>query len=472
MLGVFLTVLKFVTLGIAVCGILGVLLVSLFHQNRLLFRCLVFTFAGHLGFAGVLWAASVFIKPSGEERLVAVAFRQEKPPISPKELPPQPERKMDIPLGKPTGQRNVKIKKGTTTKITANAGAKGQKTFGNQRTISTLVDSGGEVVANPDDKGDIFGPGDSLDVSDIANIGKGGGGDDWGVEDGDPNGGIPLGFPNGKIGGRVYFVRLKHGSGAWNAYDEGTRRLLSYVDKNSFPCQSETWPMTANELRKRYMSKGVQPTFLYLYCDESFSLSNSEVAVLREYMDKGGFLFLDSRPDPIIKDRVAREIDKVLPGSRLSPVANSHAINSYLYRLSMPGVGENIVEKKNYGITREGRLVVFFTMGNFSHLYQVFQVGADEYTTAQYQMGVNVIVYAITKADATGIAKKKGADAAVTTQALEHLMNSIMGSGPSTDPNGGPSSVKVKPEPVLTPDGTPTPPEEAPDTPDEINVIE
>lgn len=476
------TWLQYSVLGLVVTGVVGSVLISYYRGNRLLFWCVVGTFFAHMLFAGSLWAVGKLLESRPVDRQVEIVIAAPPPPKV-EEPKPEPEvHQLDLPLGRPDGKRDVtKIKKGTTLNPNAREGQKGDKTFGNQRTIASPTAGPGDVGYDPDATGyDIFGPGDSMDPRDLYAVGKpGGGGQDWGVPDGDPNGGVPAGFANGKIGGRVYFVRLKYGSSsAWFAYNDGTQRLLAYLNK-TFPCQSDTWPMTTAELKKKYLNKGQQPTFLYAYCDDGFVLSGEDVLVLREYMNKGGFLFLDSRPDTYTKDVVARELDKVLPGQRLAPIANSHPINSFLYRLTNPGVGLNVIEKKNYGITKGGRLVVFLSMGNLANFYNTFTPESDQYATAQYQMGANVMLYAITKGNDAGFTKKAGARAEVTTQALEKLgfLKPEGDTAPTLQPG---ESVKVKRDPPTdagtpgagTPGqgGTGDPP--PPDDPDEIKLLD
>lgn len=459
----FLHIVTWVLISLAGVGLTALLLRYTFTQNRLLFWCLAGAVAAHLVFGGSLWAISLIASKTPKERLLEISS------MTPQQEPPKPDpivHPLDLPLGRPNGDRDVeKIKKGSTLDPNAREGAKGEKNFGNNNTVSEWSETGGQVASDPNAKGDIFGPGDSLDIKDLNNVGRGGGGgDDWGVPDGDPNGGVPAGFPYGKIGGKVYFCRMRYGkSAAWFAYNDGTQRLLAFLNK-SFPCQADTWPMSPDELKKKYMSKGAQPTFLYIYCDDAFALSGEEVNILRDYMAKGGFLFLDSRPDPLIKDVVTRELDKILPGARFAAISNNHSINGYLYRLNQPGVGENIVDMKNYGVSKDGRLVVFYTMGNFAHLYAAHPPDKEEYVTAQYQMGANVMMYAITKGNPSGFEPKRGASASVTTQALEQVFH-LSNAKAAPTPGAPPPSVKVTKPGGNTGGGTP-------DNPDEINVID
>ena len=465
-----------VLISLGITGVMGLSLVYLYRGNRLLFWCVAGAFAAHLIFAGSLWAVGVIFKESNQDRQIAVTIQA---PVVEKKVEPPPKiddtvHKLDLPLGRPDGKRDVtKIKKGSTLDPNAREGAKGAKIFGNQRTMASPTDGGaGDVAYDPDAKGyDLYGPGDSLNVKDLHNIGQpGGGGDDWGVPDGDPDGGVPAGFAQGKRNGRVYFVRLKYGTGAgWLNGNSGTQRLLAYLNR-TFPCESDTWPMTTGELRKKYMNKGVQPSFLYAYCDEKFKLSSEDVLVLREYMNKGGFLFLDSSIDSLIKDVVGRELEKILPGSRLAPISNNHLIYRFLYILNPPPVGMNVFDKKNYGITRNGRLVVFYCMGDLAPIYTAYTPDDDPLWAGQYQLGANVMLYGITKGNPQGFVQQQGAKVVITTQVLEKI--GFLSAAPAEKPREPGESVKVKPPPSETTPGGDDSSELLPENPDEIKVLE
>ena len=45
------------------------------------------------------------------------------------------------------------------------------------------------------------------------------------------SGDVPAGFPDGKVNGRVYFIRMKQDSGSWNENDEGVKRLLNFLNQ-------------------------------------------------------------------------------------------------------------------------------------------------------------------------------------------------------------------------------------------------
>jgi hypothetical protein len=414
--------------------------VRLFKTNRLFFWSITVALSGHLLAGGLLYGIGKLEKP--EERDLHVKILAFKP-APPKKIPEPPKPKIpeilpDIPFGVTDGNRKVKEPPKGVRNATK-AGAKGagpSKSDPGRPMVSSIGDTG-DVPVDVKDEG-LFSSDfqDVINASDIRNLGTGGGGDGDGLgdPDGKGDGDMPAGFKDGKRGGRVYFVRLKYGNAsAWGAHAEGTRRLMAFMNQY-FPCETDSWPMTATEMRNRYMNKGAQPTFLYIYCDETFTLSIGEAEVLREYLKRGGFLFMDSRPEFAIRDLVSSELAKLLPGYRLGTLPGSHPINSFLFALSTPGVGENVIDRKNYGVAKDGRLVVFYTMGNFSHLYSEFASNSDDYIKAQYQMGANVMLYGIRKGNRADIVQRAGAKAEVTNQAIDRLLS--MGGG-GTKPAGG-----------------------------------
>lgn len=245
---------------------------------------------------------------------------------------------------------------------------------------------------------------------------------------------IPPGFVNGKKNGRVYFIRLKHGADTWNNYADGPKRLLAFMNIY-FACQNDIWPMTAPELYSNYVNKNAPPSFLYLYCDNNFSLSPSELIILRSYINKGGFLFLDSAPGQDVYNKVALELQRVLPNEQMTDIPPEHKINSFLFQLDFPGIGLNTVTQRNYGITRDEKLLVFYSMGDSSIFYNTCPPDPDfSYALAQYQMGLNVIFYAITHGDDSGMTKRTGANARITQSIIDQLAK-LFGSVSSPNPN-------------------------------------
>lgn len=460
---------KIVLLALVFAGVAWLVLVSLFRSNRLLFWCAAVAFAVHAIAAGAIWGAGVFLKQPEKEIRIAIGAIEKLPPPPPEKEKPRELMPLDIPLGNAHGDRKaMKMPKGTNI-LGKRSGPPGQKSApakGAGRTLLAPDDGADDGPRLSDDMEKKLGSGGDIHGKDIGNIFAGKDGEYVGTLDGEGDGPVPAGFPDGKIGGKVYFIRLKHGAGAWNAYDDGVQKMLAFLNKY-FPCERDSRAITAQEMRTKYMSKGAQPSFLYIYTDDSFSLTNADVTVLREYMSNGGFLFIDSRPSEDCKARVKKEMAKVLPGMQFAAIANNHPINrNCLFSFSKAPTGENL-DGTNYGISRNGKLAVFYTMGNFAHIYENVVPELQSYAISNMQMGANVMIYAISKGDPArvGVNTKVGVKAEISTQALEKLFSSggQPPAGGGGNPQGG-GTVKITNPANTGADGQP-------EEPDEIDLL-
>ena len=207
----------------------------------------------------------------------------------------------------------------------------------------------------------------------------------------------------------ICLFRVKYDSGSWSKYRDGTNRLLRFLN-GYYSCEEETREITLKQLNEYYLSKGEIPPVLYFYCGENFSLTDDEVDILKNYTEKGGFLFLDSAPVSEVKVKVGTELRKIFPDAGLPPITKSDPINSFVFMLKEPGIGINTLTGANYGIKQDDRYVVFYTMGNFALFYSTTSPDPKfQYAVAQYQMGVNVILYAVCKGNEENITKIAGA---------------------------------------------------------------
>jgi hypothetical protein len=237
----------------------------------------------------------------------------------------------------------------------------------------------------------------------------------------DPGADVPEEFAQGKLDGKFYLIRLKHGGASWNAYNDGLRRLLGFLNAPDAPWQDIPLLLDAHVLRTVYLDKpnGV-PSCLYLYADVRFSLRPDEAALLRTYLARGGFVFVDGPSGPEVRAHVMRELEQVCP-EPLAPLPADHPIYQACYALRAPGVGEDLIKRTNYGVTRDGRLALYYTQANFSHLFSRFTPDADDYITAQYQMTANVLAYARAHGRLPDGVRRPGASATITAAVLDLL---------------------------------------------------
>jgi hypothetical protein len=138
---------------------------------------------------------------------------------------------------------------------------------------------------------------------------------------------------------------------------------------------------------------------IYMTGHGQVSFSDEEAARLREYLDRGGFLWAD---DNYGMDRSFRaEVAKVLPGEALVELPFDHPVYHAFYEFpeGLPKIHEHDGGPPHgYGVFHEGRLVVFYSFNtDIGDGMEDTEVHGDppESHERALRMGVNVVVYAL-----------------------------------------------------------------------------
>ena len=155
--------------------------------------------------------------------------------------------------------------------------------------------------------------------------------------------------------------------------------------------------------------------FPFIYAVEvgHMDLTEEEASSLREYLQRGGFMFCDDFWGSQEWENFQRNMAKVLPGSKVVDIPRDHAIFHCYYDiqqiLQVPNVGNALYQN----ITHEQDGFVPFCRGIFDdngRLMVVINWNTDigdawewadlpgypaKYSTYAYQMGINAIVYAM-----------------------------------------------------------------------------
>jgi uncharacterized protein DUF4159 len=140
--------------------------------------------------------------------------------------------------------------------------------------------------------------------------------------------------------------------------------------------------------------------FLYATGHGHMDLSDEEVAVLRRYLDAGGFLYVD---DNYGLDRAFRQLmARVFPRTPLQPVGADHPVFHSFYDLpGLPKIHEHDGEPAQaYGIEKAGRLLVFYTWSSdIGDGLEDPNVHGDTPASrdAATRMAVNILMYALTR---------------------------------------------------------------------------
>jgi len=139
--------------------------------------------------------------------------------------------------------------------------------------------------------------------------------------------------------------------------------------------------------------------FAFLTGHGNIVVNQAEATNLREFVDNGGFLYVD---DDYGLDPYIREVFRqVFPNDTLVELPFNHPIYNQVFYFpeGLPKVHEHDGKPpRGYGIFRNGRLAVFYTYeSNLADgwAYDVHN-NPEHVTRASLQMGVNLLFYALT----------------------------------------------------------------------------
>jgi len=214
-------------------------------------------------------------------------------------------------------------------------------------------------------------------------------------------GGKKGGWPDGVPGGRIRFIRLEYRGRDWDdGMDAHSRADINFL---TFLRQEVPFPVArkgeshAVRLLARY-PKGLAPPFVYLTGSDSVYVSRSDRRILREYLLEGGMLFADA--GSWRWDRSFRGLMKsVFPDKRLIDIADDDEIYQmpYVFANGAPPLWHH-GGFRAMGIKHKGRWVVFYHPGDINDAWKTGHSGMDgEIADKAFQMGINVMYYAITK---------------------------------------------------------------------------
>lgn len=193
--------------------------------------------------------------------------------------------------------------------------------------------------------------------------------------------------------GRLHY----DGGGDWYANPSSLPNLLEAI-------RSSTTLQVAERERVVTLSSPElwELPYLYMTGHGNVRFSDQDVAILRRYLEQGGFLHAD---DNYGMDRsFRREMARVFPDRPLVEVPLDHPIYSIVYRFpeGIPKVHEHDgLPAQGFGIFLDGRLVVYYSyQSDLGDGWEDPEVHGDPEPVreAALRMGVNLFVYAVTSA--------------------------------------------------------------------------
>ncbi len=196
--------------------------------------------------------------------------------------------------------------------------------------------------------------------------------------------------------GEIQIARVHYGGGGdWYSGDP-LPQLIAYAREHTL-LSLDPEPLTVELTSDRLFTV----PFLFLNGHGNVVLTDAEVGRLRRYLDEGGFLYVND--DYGLDASIRRELARVYPEQVLQALPASHPV--YHAHFSFPAGLPKIHEHDGapavgYGLFHEGRLVVFYAFeSDLADGWEAPGVHPDAPAVreAALQMGVNLLVYAMTQ---------------------------------------------------------------------------
>lgn len=192
-------------------------------------------------------------------------------------------------------------------------------------------------------------------------------------------------------------TRLKYnGGGDWYNDPSAEVNLLKFVAQHTsvdVDPRYEFLDLSSDQLFSR--------PFLFLTGHGNIVFSDAEAERLREYLFRGGFLYIDD--DYGLDKALRRELAKVFPDKQFVELPFSHGL--YRCHFSFPNGVPKTHEHdgqppQGFGLFHEGRLVVFYTYeSNPSDGWADPEIHGDPESVRQeaLRFGTNIVLWALTQ---------------------------------------------------------------------------
>lgn len=191
-------------------------------------------------------------------------------------------------------------------------------------------------------------------------------------------------------------ARIKyHGGGDWYNDPSALRNLAEFARQEVPMALNAEYEDVALGSRELF-----DYPFAFLTGHGTISVNQAEVSNLREYLDNGGFLYVD---DDYGLDESFREMmEQVYPNEELVELPFDHSIYHQVFSFpkGLPKIHEHDGKPpQGFGIFRDGRLVLFYTYEcNLGDGWANPEVHNDPESVRRQalQMGTNILIYALT----------------------------------------------------------------------------
>lgn len=214
--------------------------------------------------------------------------------------------------------------------------------------------------------------------------------------------GTTSGWQDGFKEGKLRFIRIKYKCDGWDdGMDALSRADLNFLEwfrrvSGGMKVAEETEAHEIFLLRK--YPKGLEPPFMYMTGEGSFSISGRDIVILREYLiERGGMLFADcGSPQWHSSFMVFANSIFDDPNLKLRLIADDDPIFQYPFGfVNGPPPLWHHGGFKCLGIKYIDRWVVFYYPGDMNDAWKTGHSGLDPAKAeAAFQLGLNVIYHA------------------------------------------------------------------------------
>ncbi|MGH9899080.1 MAG: DUF4159 domain-containing protein [Pyrinomonadaceae bacterium] len=205
--------------------------------------------------------------------------------------------------------------------------------------------------------------------------------------------------------GEYSFTRLRYSSGNWDADPKMPSNLLnSLVEYTSIRVDTD------EKIVEAASSAIMDHPFLYLTGNKLVRFSASEKRNLRQYLRRGGFLFVDDcnhDVDGTFAKTFEAEVGSILdrPEERLRKISNTHPIYNSFFSFpdgppqtshELNGWGDDVVHDYLQAAEIDGRIAVLYSNKDYGCEWNYDWTNKRFSTVDNTRFGVNIIVYALT----------------------------------------------------------------------------
>tara|TARA_R110000868_G_scaffold304437_16_gene565233 strand:- start:1796 stop:2467 length:672 start_codon:yes stop_codon:yes gene_type:complete len=196
--------------------------------------------------------------------------------------------------------------------------------------------------------------------------------------------------------GAFEIARVKYrGGGDWYNDPSSLKNLIAFTNKEI--------PITIDPVFKDIALGSTEIhsyPFLFLTGHGTITANNTEVRNLRNYLENGGFLYVDD--DYGLDEYIRSLLSEVFPDEELLELPFNHPIynQAFEFKSGLPKIHEHDNgNPQGFGLFRNGKLVVFYTYeSNLADGWADPEVHNDPPEVRQnaLKMGANILVYALT----------------------------------------------------------------------------